>query len=300
MLDRSAMEPHPREPGGLEAAARRGQGHVHRRRRRPRRPRRCGSSTGATPAKNDYLAVTPVLGRRAAAQAALRHRLLRQRHPAGAARVQGSHKTVEHAYDENLRDYRDTIPQLFSPNAFVILSNGSETKVGATFAPWERFGDWKRIDDEAEPGRRRARDGDPRHCASRRGCSTWSRTSSPTSSGPAGSSRSLARNHQVLGVNAAIEALRRSARTREKRLGVFWHTQGSGKSLSMLWFTQKVLRREPGNWTFVMVTDRTELDDQLHGEFEDAGACPRGAGPGRHRRRTCASCSARTTATCSR
>jgi type I restriction enzyme R subunit len=55
---------------------------------------------------------------------------------------------------------------------------------------------------------------------------------------------------------------------------VFWHTQGSGKSLSMLWFTQKVLRRIPGSWTFVMVTDRTELDVQLHGEFADAGAMP--------------------------
>src|SRR3546814_13518986 len=40
----------------------------------------------------------------------------------------------------------------------------------------------------------------------------------------------------------------------------------------MLWFTQKVLRRIPGAWTFVMVTDRTELDVQLHGEFADAGA----------------------------
>ena len=52
---------------------------------------------------------------------------------------------------------------------------------------------------------------------------------------------------------------------------MFWHTQGSGKSLSMLWFTQKVLRRLPGSWTFVMVTDRIELDNQLHGEFADAG-----------------------------
>ena len=67
----------------------------------------------------------------------------------------------------------------------------------------------------------------------------------------------VARNHQVLGVNAAIENLHRVRAAGEKRLGVFWHTQGSGKSLSMLWFTQKVLRRIPGAWTFVMVTDRT-------------------------------------------
>ena len=46
---------------------------------------------------------------------------------------------------------------------------------------------------------------------------------------------------------------------------MFWHTQGSGKSLSMLFFTQKVLRKLPGNWTFVIVTDRNELDDQVYG-----------------------------------
>ena len=57
------------------------------------------------------------------------------------------------AYDENLRDYRDTIPQLFWPNAFVVLSNGAETRVGGTFSQWEQFGKWKRIDTEGACGR---------------------------------------------------------------------------------------------------------------------------------------------------
>src|SRR5205085_946707 len=87
---------------------------------------------------------------------------------------------------------------------------------------------------------------------------------------PGGLIKVLAQNHQVLGVNSAIRALR-DERTLQGKLGVFWHTQGSGKSLSMLFFTQKVLRRESGNWTFVMVTDRAELDDQLYGDFKDAG-----------------------------
>ena len=81
----------------------------------------------------------------------------------------------------------------------------------------------------------------------------------------------------MLGVNVAIENLYRVRAAGDKRLGVFWHTQGSGKSLSMLWFTQKILRRIPGAWTFVMVTDRSELDVQLHGEFADAGAISREA-----------------------
>jgi type I restriction enzyme R subunit len=50
--------------------------------------------------------------------------------------LKASHKTVKQAYNKNLRDYRDTIPQLFIPNVFVLLSTGSETKVGATFADW--------------------------------------------------------------------------------------------------------------------------------------------------------------------
>jgi len=94
---------------------------------------------------------------------------------------------------------------------------------------------------------------------------------------PRGLVKSVARNHQVLGVNASIENLHRIRAEGDTRLGVFWHTQGSGKSLSMLWFTQKVLRRLPGAWTFVMVTDRTELDQQLHGEFADAGVISREA-----------------------
>jgi type I restriction enzyme R subunit len=184
--------------------------------------------------------------------------------------VKASHKKVKDAYTKNLRDYRDAIPHLFTPNAIVILSNGSETKVGATFAPWERFGDWKRIDNETEPGVISLETAIRGVCEPHR-LKDLVENFVAYLERPGGLQKVLAQNHQVLGVNAAIDALQ-SERTREGRLGVFWHTQGSGKSLSMLFFTQKVLRREPGNWTFVMVTDRTELDDQLYGDFKDAGA----------------------------
>ena len=56
------------------------------------------------------------------------------------------------------------------------------------------------------------------------------------------------------------------------RAGVFWQTQGSGKSFSMVFFAQKVLRKVPGNWTFVVVTDRVELDDQIAKTFKATGA----------------------------
>ncbi len=184
--------------------------------------------------------------------------------------LKASHRSAKAAYDKNLRDYRDTIPQLFTPNGLVILSSGSETRVGSTFAPWERFGEWRKVADEGEPRGLVSLE------TALRGLCEPERLLDAVESfvafleRPGGLVKVLAQNHQVLGVNAAIRALR-DERTREGKLGVFWHTQGSGKSLSMLFFTQKVLRREPGHWTFVMVTDRAELDDQLYGDFKDAG-----------------------------
>ncbi len=189
--------------------------------------------------------------------------------------LKAPHRPVRAAYDENLTDYRDTIPALFVPNGFVVLSNGSEAKVGSTFAPWEYFGDWKVT--ESSPGGPGGRRGGVALGTALRGtCAPYELLDLMENfvaylERPGGPIKVLARNHQHLGVNAAVENLHRVRASGEKRLGVFWHTQGSGKSLSMLWFTQKVLRRIPGSWTFVMVTDRTELDEQLHGEFADAG-----------------------------
>lgn len=88
---------------------------------------------------------------------------------------------------------------------------------------------------------------------------------------PGGLEKKVAKNHQYLGVNNAIEALHRVGDNPGK-LGVYWHTQGSGKNLSMIFFTRKVLRKVPGGWTFVMVTDRRDLDRQLYGEFKAASA----------------------------
>lgn len=183
--------------------------------------------------------------------------------------LKASHKSVKEAYDKNLTDYRDTVPQLFTPNGLVLLSNGSEAKVGSTFAPWERFGEWKKVADEEEPGVVLLETALRGLCDPVRLLDIVENFIAYLER-PGGLIKVLAQNHQVLGVNAAMRALHDDD-TRDGKLGVFWHTQGSGKSLSMLFFTQKVLRKEPGNWTFVMVTDRAELDEQLYGEFKDAG-----------------------------
>ncbi len=180
---------------------------------------------------------------------------------------------IKTAYDDNLSDYRDAIPALFVPNLLVLLSNGSEAKIGSTYAPWEFFGDWKVIDATG------ARGAIALETALRGTCSPevlldLFENFVAYLEKPGGPIKHVARSHQYLGVNAALENLQHARATQDKRLGVFWHTQGSGKSLSMLWFTKKVLRQLPGSWTFVMVTDRTELDTQLHSEFADAGAIP--------------------------
>jgi type I restriction enzyme R subunit len=183
----------------------------------------------------------------------------------------GASISVEDGYSKNITDYRDTIPQLFWPNGFIIISNGSEAKVGATYATWGYFGDWKVIDADGNRGVV-ALETAIRGTCSKDYLLDIIENFFAYLERPGGLVKSVARNHQVLGVNASIENLHRVRSTGDKRLGVFWHTQGSGKSLSMLWFTQKVLRRLPGKWTFVMVTDRTELDVQLHKEFARAGA----------------------------
>lgn len=196
--------------------------------------------------------------------------------PLVLAEFKEPNRPAKAAFDENVSDYRDTIPQLFVPNGFVICSNGSEAKVGSTYAPWEFFGDWKVIDAEGNRGVVALETAIRGTCAHDRLLDLIENFTAYIER-PGGLVKVVARNHQFLGVNAAIENLHRVRAAGEKRLGVFWHTQGSGKSLSMLWFTQKVLRRVPGTWTFVMVTDRTELDVQLHNEFADAGAISREA-----------------------
>ena len=185
-----------------------------------------------------------------------------------------SHKNVRSAYDANLRDYRDTVPHLFWFNAFVILSNGADTLVGSTFAPWGHFAEWKKINSEGEQGVVSLETALRGTCERHRLLDLVENFIAYTER-PGGLVKALAKNHQFLGVNNSLEALR-ELQQRQGRLGVFWHTQGSGKSLSMLWFTQKVLHKQPGNWTFVLVTDRKELDEQLYGDFADSGVITSG------------------------
>jgi len=183
--------------------------------------------------------------------------------------LKASHRRLEHAYQDNLRDYKSTIPQLFWYNALIILSNGSLSKIGSMSAAWEHFADWKKINSEGEEGIISLDTMIRGTCEPSRlldiieNFTIFSEVSG-------GLAKFVAKNHQYLGVNNATEALLQIKENHGK-LGVFWHTQGSGKSYSMIFFSQKVLRKIPGNYTFVMITDRQELDDQIYKNFANTG-----------------------------
>ena len=175
---------------------------------------------------------------------------------------------VKNAYDDNLRDYKDTIPHLLYYNAFCLLSNGLEAKVGSITAGWEHFADWKKVSAESEPGLIDLNTTINGTCQKERFLDIVANFI-VFMEGSGGLAKIVSKNHQFLGVNNSIKALN-SINDNDGRLGVFWHTQGSGKSVSMMFFCQKVLRTKPGNWTFVIITDRAELDKQIYKNFEAA------------------------------
>ena len=178
------------------------------------------------------------------------------------------------AFEENLRSYKhlqNGIPALFWYNAFMIASNGTDSRVGSLTADWERFTEWKRIEREDEQKRVSLE-------VMLRGLCEPSRlldfveNFTLFSEHKTGLVKALAQNHQYLGVNNAIRATLAARAQGHGRGGVFWQTQGSGKSFAMVFYSQKILRKVPGNWTFVIVTDRVDLDDQIAKTFAACGA----------------------------
>ena len=175
------------------------------------------------------------------------------------------------AFDENLTHYKQEIPQLFWFNALMIASNGTDSRVGSLTADWERFFEWKRVEREDEP-RRVSLEVMLRGTCDRTRLLDLAENFTLFSEHKAGLVKILGQNHQFLGVNNAIASMLEARKLGHGRAGVFWQTQGSGKSFSMVFFAQKVLRTLAGNWTFVVVTDRVELDDQIAKTFKTVGA----------------------------
>lgn len=175
---------------------------------------------------------------------------------------------VVDAFNKNYRDYLDTIPQLFHHNAFIMFSNGLEARVGTIDSKWEFFHEWKRLN-EMEAGSIELPNMLRGICKKENFLDLLENFILYDHS-DGRTAKIMARNHQYLGVNQAVEMYRNREYVNGK-LGVFWHTQGSGKSYSMLFLAQKIRRKFAGSPTIVVLTDREELNKQISDTFENCG-----------------------------
>ena len=175
---------------------------------------------------------------------------------------------VQNAYDDNCTDYQDTIPHLFYYNAFLMLSNGMEAKVGTLGSKYEFFHEWKRLAEEDQGNV--ALETMLRGICKKENFLDLFENFILYDHSNGHTAKILARNHQYLGVNEAMKAYA-ARKLNDGKLGVFWHTQGSGKSYSMVLFAQKVRRKFAGSPTFVILTDREELNTQISDTFENCG-----------------------------
>ncbi len=195
--------------------------------------------------------------------------------------LKAAHRKLENAYNDNFTDYKDVIPKLFYYNAFVLLSNGIESRIGSLTGKYQHFHEWKRIteEDEGIVALDRIIVG---VCEKKRFLDLFENfILFDNSLGK--TVKLIARNHQFIGVNKAIENIKHKEELyqlgkisleEKQKLGVFWHTQGSGKSYSMVFFCQKIHHKFTGSYTFLIVTDRNELDTQIYGTFSGIGAVP--------------------------
>lgn len=175
---------------------------------------------------------------------------------------------VQNAYEDNYTDYLDTIPHLFYYNAFLMLSNGTEAKVGTLGSKFEFFHEWKRLAENDEGSV--ALETMLRGICKKENFLDLFENFILYDHSDGHTAKILARNHQYLGVNEAMKAYA-ARKLNDGKLGVFWHTQGSGKSYSMVFFAKKVRRKIEGAPTFVILTDREELNSQISSTFENCG-----------------------------
>lgn len=184
--------------------------------------------------------------------------------------LKNSNIPVKNAYDINLKNYLKDIPYLFNYNQICVLSNGMETRLGSFAAGDEFFFEWLKVENEKEnPDRKAIRENftsleyfiaglcEPKNLLDYiENFILYDRRRT----------KIIAKNHQFFGVNNAYNAFLRREELKGK-LGVFWHTQGSGKSYSMVMLARKIKHKCIGNFTFLVVTDREDLDTQIYKNF---------------------------------
>lgn len=177
--------------------------------------------------------------------------------------------TLRHAYQQ-VETYKKEIPELFHYNEAVVISDGTAARHGTITSEFERFSPWRWIEEQREAPAQM-----PQLEVLLRGTFDWSRLLELARDFVVFESdggrlfKKMAMYHQYHGVNAAMKATVEAAGPDgDRRAGVLWHTQGSGKSLSMVFYTAKAMRQpELRNPTILVLTDRNDLDNQIYGGF---------------------------------
>lgn len=185
--------------------------------------------------------------------------------------LKNSIRKVEEAYTDNLTNYKKDIPNLFALNQICVLSNGLETRLGAFNSSYDFFFEWLKESEEEKIDRKRIYEDGTSVYYFIKGLLRKDRLIDYIENfimfdNGKKLSKIIAKNHQYIGVNNLMESLNNRKELNGK-LGVFWHTQGSGKSYSMVFFARKVIRKVRGNFSFLVITDRDDLDTQIHKTF---------------------------------
>jgi type I restriction enzyme R subunit len=174
--------------------------------------------------------------------------------------------TIRTAYDQ-FQTYEDQLPSLFRYNEILVISDGIDARAGTITSEWERFMQWKTIDGE------KPKKGVTEIEVLLRGMCEKQRLLDITRNfivfeKDKDTKKKLAAYHQYWATNKAVESTI-AARKGNKKAGIVWHTQGSGKSLTMIFYSGKLVR-ELDNPTILVLNDRNDLDGQL---FETFGRC---------------------------
>ncbi|KKI90683.1 DEAD/DEAH box helicase [Bacillus sp. SA1-12] len=177
---------------------------------------------------------------------------------------------ISHAYNQ-LQTYKNTIPSLFQYNSFMVISDGLNARAGTLTSDEERFMMWRTVD-----GKSIASNSIPQLEVLIKGMFKPNILIDIIKNfvlfQVSGEKviKILGAYHQFHAVNKAVEeAKRASSEDGDRKIGVIWHTQGSGKSLSMVFYTGKLVQ-ELNNPTIVVLTDRNDLDEQLHTTFSQS------------------------------
>jgi len=177
--------------------------------------------------------------------------------------------TLRHAYNQ-LQTYKKDIPGLFTYNALLVISDGFSARAGTLTSGWDRFVPWRTVDGQTVAGKGQIEiEVLLRGLLEKRRLLDYVTGFITFEDDGKTIVKKAAAYHQYWAVNKAVSCTIEATRPEgDRRIGVVWHTQGSGKSLSMVFYAGKIIRHPAmENPTIVVITDRNDLDDQLFGTF---------------------------------